>query len=313
MENILEYIKNNKEWIFSGIGVMIITVFFGLFKRNRKLPPYVINNNINLNEIIQKKKRLIPELNPYEKENNILVRKSFNTADMVDFFEIIGYETIIRQLDKFKDNNFFAREINFHSELKSPKLIVFQFEDNGSTNTGILLIKTIEFNESEQIQEILQIGKLNCNKIGKLQVTHNHIEYNAKISKDNGIILDFQRHGILSGKTLKPLFLLLTSPEKTEIQSIDIIVELYAIDFLFYILINATWDKKIKKSAEMSWGIKFIQINKITKRVLNRIRDFLPTEFCWILTGKINEDIFVDFFFYNDANKKLKEYIDQIS
>ena len=46
---ILDYLINNKEWIFSGIGIIVITGIGSLFKtKKRKLS---ISNNINSNNI----------------------------------------------------------------------------------------------------------------------------------------------------------------------------------------------------------------------------------------------------------------------
>lgn len=55
MDNILEFISQNKEWIFSGIGVALITIFVPIFfkknkkKKNRPIIVKNYNNNVNNN------------------------------------------------------------------------------------------------------------------------------------------------------------------------------------------------------------------------------------------------------------------------
>lgn len=235
--------------------------------------------------------------------DNLLCRKNFSIAELAEFTNLLGFDSVIREIDNSEMFNTHTRDFWHYSNVGTPKCLIFATSTDEQTGIGNARIKSVKFNNKKIfITKGLHLGKLEWNFPDELTIEYNHVEYKLSINEDFTFSATSNKISYLNGKKLGPLFLLFCIPEDITIRSEDIYTELIMIDFILKLLLEG----KIRESQKIIWTYRLEPKYKIDNKVLRTLKGIDTEEFYWVLNGNLNHNELIKIIFYNDKNGKIK-------
>lgn len=320
MEKVIEFILKNKEWIFSGIGVALISAIISIFLRKKRDNKFALNINLkNEVSVMSEKidyetiKKIFLEIKQNENSassessdktdgKNVLSRKRFNVLEMAEFIDILGLNTLIRKIDTKEYYDYFIRDLWHYSKLKSPKLLIFKaIKDQNEKEPliGCARILDMDYKYEQSFSKSLYRSKIGWKEINSMTIMHNHISYKLE-SIDSTFMATSNYIGELTAKDIKPLFILITTPTEIIANSFDIQMEVYPIDLILrYIL---------KKEYEIIWEIKLENKHNLDIKLPKKIIPLINQDYIWLLRGTIESEPHINIIYWNDLSGKLNAF-----
>lgn len=227
---------------------------------------------------------------------SILVRKKFNTNELIELLGFIGLKHEIKNLNDPKSLSIALYDLAFYDVSDYPKLIVFETADR---KVEIGLIKSITFSKKKNFPIGITKNPLRVFFPNVIRFLHNEKQYQLKfIDRPN----TFPFSAKISGpdslvEEITPILLLTVVPLSLTISSTEVLIEIPVLD---WVLANF-----MKKGEVIYWEVELTLIKAMKKNIIKSLNIKQEALYIWKLTAFVAKDVLVDVYFTRDEHNNI--------